>query len=117
MNVVASDSVRPSQEAFNSHALYRHIFALGVSGGTVRPGTRSKLTAKIRMPGITSPMTKSRPLDIFSCRTYGKEMDGSTGENGRWFGVMYQKPAPVPAMALTVVRRSREERLHQWLTQ
>ena len=50
--------------------------------------------------GTTNPRTKSRPVDIFSCETYGKEMSGSVTSKGRLLGVMAENAAPTAPMAL-----------------
>ena len=55
---------------------------------------------KTTTAGTTSPRMMSRPVDIFSFETYGKEMLGSATLKGRLLGVMAENAAPTAAMAL-----------------
>ncbi len=50
--------------------------------------------------GMINAIVTRRPEEIFSCSTYGKDMSGSTGEKGLWFGVTFQKPKPTATMPL-----------------
>lgn len=72
----------------------------GISCDTPDPGVKTSVTKAVMIAGIINAIVTRRPVDIFSCSTYGKDMSGSTGENGRWFGVFFQKPAPTAAMPL-----------------
>lgn len=99
-NVVASASASPIQAVFHSHSFNLHMRDFGVSCDTPDPGVNTSVTKAITRAGIISAIVKRRPVDIFSCSTYGKDRSGSTGENGRWFGVIFQKPAPIAAIPL-----------------
>ena len=72
----------------------------GVPRDTPGPGVNTSVTKAVTRAGMTNAMVTRRPVDIFSCSTYGKDMSGSTGEKGLWFGVTFQKPAPTAAMPL-----------------
>lgn len=72
----------------------------GVPLDMLDPGVTTNATRAVTRAGMTNAMVTRRPVDIFSCSTYGKDMSGSTGEKGLWFGVFFQKPAPTAAMPL-----------------
>ena len=65
--------------------------------------------------GITSPRTTSRPVDIFSFETYGKEMSGSVTLKGRLLGVMAENAAPTAATALQYCELRTTERVRKRL--
>lgn len=52
------------------------------------------------MAGMTSPMATSRPVEIFSFVTYGKEMSALVRSKGLLLGVTAENPAPTAAIAL-----------------
>lgn len=41
-----------------------------------------------------------RPDETVSFSLYGREMAGSVREKGRWAGVTFESPAPIPAKPL-----------------
>ena len=55
---------------------------------------------KVITAGTTSPMTTSRPVEIFSFVTYGKEMSALVMSKGLLLGVTTENPAPTAAIAL-----------------
>ncbi len=98
--VVAKASASPIQAVFHSHSFILHMRDFGAPCETPGPGVNTNATKAVMRAGMTNAMVTKRPVDIFSCSTYGKDMSGSTGENGLWFGFFFQKPAPTAAMPL-----------------
>lgn len=85
---------------FHSQNLRRHISDLGVDGLAVGPGTKIKQTKKMMTAGATSATTASNHVGMVSGSVCGKEMDRSSSEKGRWYGLISFQPAPTAAMPL-----------------
>ena len=98
--VVASPSPSPIQAVFHSHNFILQTFDFCVPRDTPDPGVKTNATNAVIMPGMINAMVARRAVDIFSCSTNGKDMSGSTGEKGLWFGFLFQKPAPTAAIPL-----------------
>lgn len=81
-NVVARARASPIQAVFHSHNLNLHMRDFGVSFDIPDPGVNTSVTTAVIIAGMTNAIVTSRPVDIFSCSTYGKDMSGSTGEKG-----------------------------------
>ena len=82
-NVVARPSASPIQAVFHSHSFILHIRDFGTSCDSPGPGLKTSVTKAVMIAGIINAIVTRRPVDIFSCSTYGKDISGSTGENGR----------------------------------
>ena len=80
--VVASPSPSPIQAVFHSHNFLLQTVDFCVPRDTPDPGVKTSATKAVMTAGMTKAMVTRRPVDIFSCSTYGKEMSGSTGEKG-----------------------------------
>ena len=98
--VVARPKAKPIHAVFNSHSFILHTTELGEPRVMPGAGLKIRATKAMMTAGMTKAMTARRPEEIFSCSTNGKDMLGSTGENGLWFGVTFQKPPPTAAMPL-----------------
>lgn len=48
-------------------------------------------------------------VEIFSFVTYGKLISGSTRENGRLFGEIVERYAPIPAVKRTIIQSKKYE--------
>ena len=100
INVTAQPRHSPSKPVFNSQNFWIHRRLLDVVFGAVEPGTRNKQIMKMTAAGKARERTKSTPVEIFSLRTYGKEILVSSRENGRRLPVMREKAPPMAAMML-----------------
>lgn len=98
--VTASPRPRPIHAVFHSQSLYLHVLKteVGADAGTL--GVKMSATRAVTIAGITREIENSAPVGTFSCSTYGKDMLGSTGENGRWYGLAFQKLVPIAAIPL-----------------
>lgn len=72
----------------------------GVPFGNVGPGATTSDTTAVKINGMINEMVTKRAVDTFSCSTKGKDISGSTGENGRWFGSCLLKASPTAAIPL-----------------
>ena len=99
-NVVARASASPIQAVCHSHNFILHTSDFGVPRDTPGPGVKTSATKAVSRAGMINAMVTRRPVEIFSCSTYGKDMSGSTGENGLWFPLFFQKPAPTARIPL-----------------
>lgn len=100
MKAVASESANPIQAVFHSHNFLLNISDVGVPFLAVGPGTKTKQTTKVMAAGITRATTTSNHVGIVSSCSKGYDIVRSTGEKGRWNGLIYSQPAPTPAIAL-----------------
>jgi hypothetical protein len=73
---------------------------VGVPFFAVGPGTKTKQTMKVMAAGMTRATTTSSHVGIVSSCSKGYDIERSTGEKGRWKGLMYSQPAPTAAIAL-----------------
>ena len=103
MNAVARERASPIQPVFNSHSFRLHISDFGVPLLAVGPGTKIKQTKKIITPGAIKEQSMRSHVGIVSWCSKGKDIERSTGENGRWKGVIYSHAAPTAAMPLSIV--------------
>ncbi len=113
-NVTASARNRPSHAACHSHSFERHavyfLFLLICEVAFVVVMVVVVIVAGVAMRAMTAVSTAGMKTDTkarvavetFSWRTWGKEMDGSTGEKGRRLAGLRQKMAPTMAMPLFV---------------
>ena len=110
MKAIASETARPIQPAFHSQSLRRRDAPLELPSPVAGPRPMNIAMTKTTTAGTTSPRMMSRPVDIFSCETYGKEMLGSATLKGRLLGVMAENAAPTAAMALPWCELRTQER-------
>lgn len=61
------DSARPRKPICNSHSLRFQISDLGVPGGTVEPGTRTRQTIVMMTMGPKTAMTMASHTGTVSC--------------------------------------------------
>ena len=98
-NAMANDRARPIQPAFHSQSLRRSNEVLDIFSW-VGPTPMNKAIRKMMTAGAINETTTSTAVEIFSLMTHGKLMVGSARSNGRLLGVMSEKAAPTPAIAL-----------------
>lgn len=111
IKAVARDRARPIQAVFHSQIFLLQIRDFGVPRLAVGPGTKIKQTTKVMAAGATSPQTTRSHVGIVSCFSKGYDILRSTGEKGRWKGVMLFHPAPTAAIALSF-----DVRFECWIT-
>ena len=98
-NAMASDRARPIQPAFHSQSLRRSSEVLDIFSWA-GPTPMNRAITKMMTAGAINETTTSTAVEIFSLMTHGKLMVGSARSKGRLLGVMSEKAAPTPAIAL-----------------